>query len=50
MFISFPCFIQKGEEGFESYFMHICFVYAKRGEEFGEFMHVYLLIYVYMFV
>ena len=30
-------------------FMHICFVYAKKGE-FGEFMHVYLLVYAYMFV
>ena len=31
-------------------YMHICFVYAKRGEEFLEFMHVYLLVNAYMFV
>ena len=27
-------------------FTHICFVYAKRGEEFGEFMHIcFYLVY-----
>ena len=28
-------------------YMYVLF-YAKRGEEFGEFMHVYLLVYAYV--
>ena len=56
MFISFPCFIQKGGERLWEFnmhviflFTHICFVYAKRGEEFGELyacLSPYLCIYV----
>ena len=30
--------------------MHICFVYAKRGEVFGEFIYFYFLIYAYIWL
>ena len=56
MFISFLVLYKKGEKNFESFIyaclfsclMHICFVYAKRGEVFEKFIYVYFLIYAYI--
>ena len=53
-----PCFIQKGREEFWEFIsgcffsslMHICFIYAKRGELFGEVMYVYFHFCIYVCV
>ena len=42
MHICIFCLMQKGEKDF------VYERYERRGEEFGEFMHVYLLVYAYI--